>query len=92
MDNVIEIKTLSGFSCRIDRDRFDDWEYIEIQASNDFRTDPRFMTFVVDKVLDRADADRLKEMCRKPDGSVSGKKVSAIVLEIMKCVGDATKN
>ena len=90
--NVISISTPSGFECEIDRDKFDDWEFVEIISGKDDLSAHRMFVFVVNKVLSPEDAAKLKEMCKKPDGAVSSTKMENIVGEIMEAYGEQAKN
>lgn len=92
--NIIEITTPSGFSCTIDRDKFDDWDYIEMLANsdNDQLTEHKMCLFVVNKVMLPEDATKLKEMCKNPDGVVPWSKMHSIILEIMNAIGEQVKN
>lgn len=90
--NVIDITTPSGFTCVLDRDKFDDWRFVEILGSGDGLSDYKMCVFVVNNGLSPEDADRLKEMCKKPDGTISGTKMQNIIAEIMTAIGEQAKN
>lgn len=90
--DIIDITTPSGFSCALDRNKFDDWRFVEILGSSDGLSDYKMCLFVVNNGLSPEDAERLKEMCKKPDGTVSGTKMQNIIAEIMSAVGEQAKN
>ena len=90
--DIIDITTPSGFSCALDRNKFDDWRYIEILGSADPLAECKMCLFVVNNGLSPEDAEKLKEMCKKPDGAVSWSKMQSVIHEIMEAVGEQAKN
>lgn len=90
--DIIDVATPSGFTCTLDRDKFDDWRFVEILGSSDGLADYRMCLFVVNNGLSPEDAERLKEMCKKPDGTVSGTKMHNIIGEILSATGEQAKN
>ena len=56
------------------------------------RVDYKMCLFVVNNGLSPEDAERLKEMCKKSDGTISATKMQNVIAEIMSAVGEQAKN
>jgi hypothetical protein len=80
----MEIKTSSGFTCKLDVDALNDWELYEILLDGGELVDSRFCRAVMQKCMSKADVEKLKKHVKTDDGRIPA---TAIVTEIMEILG-----
>jgi len=86
---MIEGKTTSGFAFEISKARLENYELIE--ALSEVDENPLLLPKVVNLLLGKEQAIKLKDHLRDPEGLVSSEKLSNEIMEIFQSQSE-TKN
>lgn len=84
---MIKGETKSGFKYEISKERLENYELIEVLAEVD--SNPLLLPKVVNLLLNKEQADRLKEHLRDTEGLVSTNKMFAEIMEIFQNQAEA---
>lgn len=79
---MIEGKTKSGFEYKIPKENLDNYELIEVIA--EAQENPLLFPKMINLLLGKEQAERLKEHCRNENGIVSTEKISQEITEIFE--------
>ena len=92
-DNLVEVTTPSGFTCTVDKDKLNSWDFARLAASagNSDGDSLRLFVYVQDNVLSKEDAARLEDHVRLQDGRVPVDKMIAEISGIFQGVKEAKK-
>ncbi len=71
-DNLVEVTTPSGFTCTVDKDKMNDWEFARLaaRAEENEGVGLQMFVFMQDNILSKEDSKRLEDHVRLPDGRV----------------------
>lgn len=82
--NLISVTTKSGFTCRVDPEKLDDWEFMKAISKTQSDNDADVLTglmFVTNRLLGEAGEKRLVEHLRNEKGVAPTK---AMMLEVQE--------
>lgn len=92
-DNLVKVKTESGFECTVDKSRLNDWSLTRAAvAVSDTQSEMdahRFLMLIFDRLFD-ADTQKALEDFATVDGIVRTDKVEEVINEIL--IGLKAKN
>lgn len=91
--NIVSVTTPSGFTCEVDKDKLNSWEFARLAAaaSENEGESLRLFVYMTDHVLSREDSARLEDHVRLPDGRVPADAVIAEISGIFQGVKEAKK-
>lgn len=92
-DSIVTVTTKSGFTCSIDKDKLDDWEFARAAANakENSADGLRLTLYMVEHMLSQEDARRLEDHVRTEDGRVPTSRMMAEVENIFTEVSAAKK-
>ena len=93
----MQITTDTGFTCELDADLLDDWEFMDAAftvSESENRTEALNMgRYLINHMLPKEDADRLKEHCRSLDGGrLRATRMETEITDIFTKMGIDSKN
>ena len=93
----MQITTETGFSCDVDADLLDDWDFMDaaftVEETEDRTEALKMGRYLVNKMLPKEDADRLKEHCRSLDGGrLRATRMESEITDIFTKLGIDSKN
>lgn len=91
----MEVRTESGFVCNVNTDALDDWDFTmaAMNASDGDQKDAlRLTMYMVEHMLSKEDAERLKDHVRTEDGRVPTSRIMQEVDAIFTSISEGKKS
>lgn len=90
-DNLIEVTTKTGFKCKIDKERLDDWQFAKaaLKASQSGEDNLRLALYMIEHMMSETDAERLEEHVKDTNGRIPTTKILEEVEDIFTNLNQA---
>ncbi len=94
MKNVIEITTKSGFSCEIDREALDDWNFARaaMKAAEGGKDALNLAMYMADHMISKKDSKRLEKHVATKDGRIPTTRMMEEINEIFTALKEVKKS